>query len=185
MARRALARLAVAGTVMAGVVGGVAAPAWAPKYILASFAFGECLLDDGTTGHLTGDFTVESFQNADGKLQVNGMLTGACIDAGTRVATIDPGVYTFAVVDVRAECRDDFAGLDLRPGAGRVGGVLGEKGDAVKMTVDLYPSTVVERDWRPGDAMSVRGRLCALARMVAQRDPAELAGILNQLVLRV
>jgi len=186
MSRRNLARLAVASSLVAGVVGGVASPAWAPKYILGSFAFGTCVVDgDFTELHLSGDFTVTSFADADGELVVNGSLTGACFDGTDQRATITPDVYSFPVIDFKAECNAEFAGLDIRPGAARVGGADAVTRDPVKMTVDLYPSTIVERTWMPGESMSVRGRLCALAKLADQKDAPDLAALLNQLVLRV
>lgn len=186
MSRRALARLAVASSLVAGVVGGVASPAWAPKYILGSFALGTCLVDGETTEtHLSGDLTVVSFADADGTLVVHGTLTGACFDGLDQRARITPDVYTFPVVDLTAACDAEFAGVDIRPGAGRVGATDVATRDPVKMTVDLYPSTIVERTWMPGEPMSVRGRLCAIARLADQRDAADLAAVLNQLVLRV
>lgn len=185
MLRRTLARLAVACSVVAGTVAGVASPAWAPKYILGSFAFGDCLVDgDASETSLSGDFAVESFTNVDGTLYVNGLLTGSCFDGLDQRATIAPGVYSFPVVEMRIECNDEFAGIDVRPGAARVGGEDAAK-DPVKITVDLYPSTIVERTWMPGEARSVRGRLCALSRMSPHRDAAALAVVLDQLVLRV
>lgn len=185
MLRTTLARLAVACAVVVGTVAGVASPAWAPKYILGSFAFGDCLVDgDSAETSLSGDFEVTSFSSAGGTLYVNGTLTGACLDGLDQRATITPDVYSFPVVDLTVECNDEFAGLDLRPGAARVGGEGLDK-VPVKMTVDLYPSTIVERTWMPGEPMSVRGRLCALSRMSLRRDAASLATVLDQLVLRV
>ena len=186
MAGRVIARLAVAGSIVAGVVGGVASPAWAPKYILGSFAFGQCEIDDVGETSFAGDFTVTSFEDVGGTLYVVGSLSGTCIDGLDHVAAVAPGVYRFPVVDFTVECNDEFAGIDLRPGAERVGGTLtDDKDTAVRITLDLYPSTIVERTWMPGEERSVRGRLCALFRMSQHRTPAELAGQLNQLVMRV
>ena len=181
MARQTLLRLAVASTVVAGTVG-AATPAWAPKYILGSLAYGDCVLPEPGS-RFGGDFTVLSFSAGRGELWVTAAVSGACVDGLDVTATVPAGVYTFPVESIATDCDAEFAGVDIRPGAATVAGEVG--GDRTTFTLDLYPSTIVERTWMTGEPKAARGRLCAVHRMAQRRSPAQLAKALNALVLRV
>lgn len=186
MARTALVRLAVGAAVVAGTLGGVAAPAWAPKYILGSFAFGECELAEPAS--FDGDFTVLSFHASGGQLYATASLTGTCVDGVEVVATVPPGVYEFPVA-LTTVCEPADAVLEIRPGAALVGGILGpdpKTGEPEKVVVDLSRGTVVDRIWMTGDPRSEGARLCAVDRAVDRGASAsQVATLLNQLVLRV
>jgi hypothetical protein len=184
MVRRSVSRVLLCAAVAAGTVGGVASPAWAPKYIFGSLAFGGCGLPDDTAT-FSGDFTVLGFSSDKGQLLVTASVTGSCLQGLTVMATAPTGVYTFPVVSLVTECVAESAVVEIRPGAATVGGVLGDKSDNVKFVLDLYPSTVIDRIWMEGDPESERGRLCALDRMLDRHPAADLATELNQLVLRV
>jgi hypothetical protein len=95
-------------------------------------------------------------------------------------------VATFPVESVASTCTSTHAHVEFRPGAATVGGILGDNardGEAVKFTLDLAPSTVVEQNWFAGDPRATYGRLCAVDANLTHRDPARLANVLNALVL--
>jgi hypothetical protein len=165
----------------AGALVSLAAPAWAPKYILGASAHGDCVLDGATTTFL-GDFTVTSFGAVDGALMANGTLAGTC---GAGAYTVPFATYAFPVESVTGVCNDADAVVQVRPGSALVGAFTGtdeKTGERVKLTVDLN-STVAERSWVTGDPAAVRGRLCAVARLTAHAPVARLATALNALVL--
>ena len=178
MLRRLTTRAAVVAAVLAGTVAGVAAPAWAPKYILASSAFGRCGLHAGSQTLFQGEFTVLSFSASGGRLYATAGVGGACIEGLDVVAVVPPATYTFPVVAVTTDCATESAVVEVRPGAATVEGTAGS------FTLDLYPSTVVDRIWMTGDPASERAGLCAVAKVAAHGPAAALARALNALVLR-
>ena len=181
--RRLLLRGAAALAAAVAVAGGTAAPAYAPKYILGSLAFGECAVG----GTFEGDFTTVSFSSSGGALYATGAVSGRCLDGLDVVATVPPGVFTFPVTEIWADCAPDSTGLRFRPGTALVGGYLGadeKTGEAVKFDLALARSTLVELDWTLGDPVSLRGHVCAVAAMLRRRPPADLARVLNTLLLR-
>lgn len=182
--RRALTRVAASAAVVLGTVAGVAAPAWAPKYIFTSSAYGDCLLRDRVS--FVGDFTVESFSARDGELYVNASVMGSCVSGFDVVATVNPGVYAFPAALV-TECVDTSAVLEVRPRAAAVAGVLGDPktGEPAEFVLDLG-STVADRIWMEGDAEQERARLCAIDRAFRRGATAtQLARLLNELTLRL
>ena len=183
--RHALTRVAVSAAVVLGTVAGVAAPAWAPKYILGSFAFGDCLLDE--TVSFSGDFTVLSFGARDNEVYASASVTGSCVKGLDVVATVPPGVYEFPV-GLSTECVHTSAVLEIRPRAALVGGILGadpKSGEPRKFVLDLR-STVVDRIWMESDPEQERARLCAIDRAVRRGASAtQLARLLNELTLRL
>jgi hypothetical protein len=185
MARTALARVATSAAVVLGVVVGVAAPAWAPKYILGSFAFGECVLEERVG--FSGDFTIESFFASGNEVWANATVTGSCVQGFDVLATVPPGVYAFPVA-VSGECVDSSAVLEVRPRAALVGAVLGpdpKEGERAKITLDLA-STVVDRIWMDGDPPRERARLCVVLHAIERGASATRAAkLLNELALRV
>ncbi len=171
-----------AGTALS--VGLLAAPAWAPKYIFGASAFGTCTIDGQADSHFQGSLTVLTFAAVDGQLGVTGTVVGTCADASANpVATVDQGPYDFSVESLTTECTRDNAGIEIRPGSGTVGGFVGDSKDAVKFTLDLTPSTVIDLTWRPGDPGALRGGLCALHNVVPHRDAAGVATALNTLLI--
>ncbi len=181
MGRRTFARLAVASAVVAGTVS-VATPAWAPKYILGASAYGACgLAEPGS--RFSGDFTVLRFHAAQGRVWATAAVTGTCVDGLDVTATVPAAVYTVPVVEVTTECTAESAIVEIRPGATTVAGDVGGVKSAFQL--DLYPSTVIDRIWMPGDPPRDRARLCAVHRTARRGSPAQVARALNELLLRV
>jgi hypothetical protein len=183
---RVLARgLVVVATSVAAVLS-VAAPGWSPKYILGASAFGDCHGDGVAASRFQGSFTVRSFLSSGGQLLADALVVGSCTAvSGDTVAVVPRAAYAFPV-SLTTFCAGDDAGYEVRPGAAAVDGVLGDSakdGVAVKMALDLAPTTVVDRRWGSDESSSVRARLCALHTIAGHRSPAELAQVLNVLAL--
>jgi hypothetical protein len=183
---RVVARGVVASVAAVAAVVSVATPGWSPKYILGASAFGDCLGDDVTPSRFQGSFTVRSFLSSGGQLVADALVVGGCTStAGDTVAVVPQAAYQFPV-SLTTFCSGDDVGYEVRPGAALVGAVLGDSakdGVAVKMTLDLAPTTVVDRRWSADEPPSVRARLCALDTIAAHRPAAELARVLNNLAL--
>jgi hypothetical protein len=170
----------------AAAVLAVAAPAWAPKYILGASAHGDCVVDGGTTA-FQGDFRITSFGVAGDTLVANAIVVGTCTDTAAEVAYTVPGAgYTFPVLSVTGACNESEAVVQVRPGSALVGAFAGtdeKTGEKVKLTLDLARGTLAERSWTTGDPAAVRGKLCAVARLVEHAPVPRLANALNTLVL--
>lgn len=160
-----------------------AAPAWAPKYILGSAAYGDCLRREGAeVERFEGNLEVLSFSRSGSSLLVTGLLTGFCsTDAGTVTATLPETVATFAVASVDAFCVYPDIGVHVRP-ATQVSGTDAKTGEPAPFLVDLSRGTVIERSWTDGDPKALRGILCALDRIADRRPLAMLAPVLDTLV---
>lgn len=184
---RTAARPATVALAAALAVGTLAAPAWAPKYILGAFAFGTCDVPGQDASRFEGSLTALSFSSSDGTLYVTGPVVGTCYGtAGNTVATVPSFVATFAVVSLTTACTPTDAVVEVRPGAALVGGFLGDDaktGEPVKLTLDLTNGTVLDKTWAPSDPMPVKARLCAVDAVAAHRPDASLASLLNRLVL--
>lgn len=179
MLRMVVSKAAVASVVVVGVVSGVATPAYAPKYIFGSFAYGDCDLASVEGARFEGEFTILGFSADKGQLLVTAMVSGVCKSgAFTIAATPIPDVYTFPVDSLHAHCEPDSALLQVRPGATTVVTREGEK-----FTLDLSVSTVAERWWDAGEPAYVRAHLCAIDRLIDRQPYDRLAPVLDQLVL--
>lgn len=179
---RLLARSAavVASTALAVCAAG--SPAWAPKYIFGSLAYGDCLRGGSEPERFEGTLTVTSFSRSASSLLATGLLSGACLtDAGAVTAVLPEHVATFVVGSVEAFCTDPDVGVMVRPGV-QVSGRDAKTGAPAPFLVDLSRGTVVERSWTPGDPMSERGKICALDRIADRRPLPALAPVLNGLV---
>jgi hypothetical protein len=173
------------GVLVAGAVLSLAAPAWAPKYILGASAFGECGGGGVVDSRFQGSFTVRSFAVSGGALVADAFVVGSCAAGLDTTAVVPRAAYTFPVT-VTTFCDGDDVGYEVRPGAATVGAVLGaseKDGTAVKLGLDLAPSTVVDRRWSSDESRSVRARLCALDTIAAHRPASALAQALNALAL--
>lgn len=183
---RVLARGLVVMAASVAAVLSVAAPGWAPKYILGASGFGDCGGGGVAASRFQGSFTVRSFLASGGQLYADAFVVGGCTStAGDTVAVVPRGAYSFPV-SLTTFCSGDDVGYEVRPGAALVGAVLGESekdGVAVKTTLDLAPATVVDRRWNADDPRSVRGRLCALNAIAGHRPASDLAQVLNSLAL--
>jgi len=176
---RVLSRLGVSLAVVGATVGGLASPAFAPKYIFGALAYGGCELDAAEDARFEGEFTILGFSAAKGQLYVQAALSGDCKDGAFSIAaTAEPGVYQFPVLSLNGHCEADSAVLEIRPGAAQV---LSAKGD--KFVLDLGGSTVAERWWDPADPAPVRAHVCAIVRLLDRQPYTRLAPVLNQLVL--
>jgi len=186
MPRSVLSRAAVLAAGVAAPLVLLAPAAWAPKYILGASAYGTCAVPGHEGALFQGTFTVTGFSSSGGSLWATGSIVGSCYDGTDVVATVLGTKNAFPVESVTAMCTRTQAHVDIRPGAAEVDGVLGasvKDGEPVTFNLDLAPSTVVERSWDAGDPRETYGRLCAVAANVAHRDPADLATVLNALVL--
>jgi hypothetical protein len=175
----------LAAVVAAAAATAVAAPpAWAPKYILGSNAYGDCVLE-ASTAQFQGEATILGFSSSGGELLATLLVRGVCVDGTTVVATVPEASYVFPVA-VSASCALDGAAVEVRPGEAAVRGLVGpDVRDAVSATfiVDLSRGTVVDQIWLPNDPVALRARLCAVARLTAHRPAASLATVLNALLL--
>jgi hypothetical protein len=181
--RGGLARVAVVAAASATAVAVAAGPAWAPKYILGASAFGTCSVSDA---RFQGDFTVHSFfASPTGDLMAVALVGGSCNAGGEVVAVVTHGLYEYPVA-MTASCDATSAAVEFRPGAATVGATLGDDpktGEPVKLTLDLAPTTVVDRTWSADESKSVRGKLCAIAHMAGHRSAGDLAAALNSLTM--
>jgi len=157
----------------------VAAPGWAPKYIFGTSAIGTC--DLATAPRFQGSVTAQAFFAQDGQLYAWLLTVGTC-GGGSLDVVVPQERYAFPVT-VSAECGRTAATVQIRPGAATVGGVPADKGDAVKLTLDLAPATVVERQWTVTEPRSVYGALCAVDAVISHRDVSDVANVLNRLLL--
>ena len=178
MLRRVASRVVVSATGAATAVALLAAPAWAPKYILGASAFGTCELDPDA--RFQGSATVQQFYADRGQLWAVLRVVGSC---GDNLVEVPSDLFAFPI-DATASCGQTSATVQFRPGAGTVGGIPVDKSGAVKFTLDLAPSTVIELTWAASDPKELRGRICAIAANLGHRSAADTADVLNQLVLR-
>jgi len=179
---RLYTRAATVAATAALAVAAAASPAWAPKYIFGSFAYGDCLRGAATPERFEGTLTVTSFARSGSSLLVTGLLSGTCFtDAGSVTALLPETVGTFVVGSVEAFCTDPDVGVMIRPGV-QVSGYDLKTGHPAPFLVDLSRGTVVERSWTLGDPLSVRGKICALDRIADRRPLPALAPVLNVLV---
>lgn len=160
-----------------------AAPAWAPKYILGSAAYGDCLRPAATeVERFEGLYEPTSFSRSGSSLLVTGLLNGVCTtDAGVVTAVLPETVATFPVTSVDAFCAYPDIGVHVRPGV-QVSGADPKTGQAAPFLVDLSRGTVIERSWTDGDPAALRGRLCALDRLAGLAPLPALAAYLDGLV---
>lgn len=160
----------------------LASPAWAPKYILGSAAYGDCVDRASEVSRFEGTYEVRSFARSGSTLTVTGLLEGRCAtDDGAIVGTVDEAVATFVVNAVETFCADPDVGVFVRPGVMLAGHDV-KTGDALPFGVDLSRGTVLERTWTDGDPASLRGQLCALDRIAHRRPLWSLAPVLEAFV---
>lgn len=179
--RRLLARSAV--LVSAAVLPvALAAPAWAPKYILGSSAYGDCLRHAGEVERFEGTLVPTSFSRSGSTLLVSGVLSGFCsTDDAVMVASLPETAATFPVVSVDAFCDGPDVGVMIRPGV-QLSGTDLKTGEPAEFLVDLTRGTVIETSWTLGDPKALRGKLCALDRIADRVPLATLAPILDTFV---
>jgi hypothetical protein len=185
--RRVGSRVVVGAAVAAGVVGGVASPAGAPKYIFGASAYGRCDLGRADDALFQGDFVILSFFASGGVVYANASLGGSCLEGADVVVTSPAKVYAFPVAVV-AECVPGSAVLEIRPGAAQVSGVLGtdtKDGTPVTYSLDLSTGTVVDRIALAGDPARERAKICAIARIAPNASAKTLARALDELSLRL